>query len=156
MGSELFGYPIITYVWVIGLASISGSVKYLNEFANTGVKRRYEVLYFLRDILSGALSGLMAFWICESFSIKEPLNAVIVTLAGIMGNRAWTEFELILKSAILKVPISTNAAQQQQQQQIIANRQFPQQSQRSTNIEIVSIIPKDLSRMNTDDRTRSS
>lgn len=155
MGSELFGYPIITYVWVIGLASISGSVKYLNEFANTGVKRRYEVLYFLRDILSGALSGLMAFWICESFSIKEPLNAVIVTLAGIMGNRAWTEFELILKSAILKVPISTNAAQQQQQQ-MIANRQFPQQSQRSTNIEIVSTIPKDLSRMNTDDRTRSS
>jgi hypothetical protein len=154
MDSSLFGYPIITYVWVIGLASISGSVKYLNEFANTGVKRRYEVLYFLRDILSGALSGLMAFWICDSFSIKEPLNAVVVALAGIMGNRAWTEFEVILKSAVLKVPVSASAIQPQQ---VVINRQIPQQQvQNAIDIEITSTIPKDLSRMKTDDRSRSS
>ena len=153
MDSSLFGYPIITYVWVIGLASISGSVKYLNEFANTGVKRRYELLYFLRDILSGALSGLMAFWICDSFSIKEPLNAVVVALAGIMGNRAWTEFEMILKSAVLKVPVTTSAIQQPQQvQQTVVSRQV----QNATDIEIVSTIPKDLSRMKADDRSRSS
>ena len=147
MDSSLFGYPIITYAWVIGLASISGSVKYLNEFANTGVKRRYEVLYFLRDILSGALSGLMAFWICDSFSIKEPLNAVVVA-------RAWTEFEVIFKSAVLKVPVSASAIQPQQ---TVINRQIPQQQvQNAIDIEITSTIPKDLSRMKTDDRSRSS
>ena len=95
MDTELFGYPIITYAWVIGLSSISGTVKYLNEFvsrADSHIRKRNEILYFVRDVLSGVVSGLMAFWLCESFSIKEPLNAVIVTIAGIMGNRAWSEF----------------------------------------------------------------
>lgn len=107
MDSLLFGYPISTYFWVIGLSSISGTVKYLNELAtirNGNVSHGKELLYFFRDVLSGIVSGLMAFWLCDSFSIKEPLNAVIVTIAGIMGNRAWVEFEALLKSIILRLP----------------------------------------------------
>ena len=107
MDSLLFGYPLSTYLWVIGLSSISGTVKYLNEFATIrqGVPTHgHELLYFFRDVLTGVVSGLMAFWLCESFSIKEPLNAVVVTIAGIMGNRAWSEFEAILKALLLRIP----------------------------------------------------
>ena len=109
MDTELFGYPIITYVWVIGLSSISGTVKYLNEFVSRAgnTHKRDEILYFMRDVLSGVVSGLMAFWLCDSFSIKEPLNAVLITIAGIMGNRAWTEFEVLLKSILLRMPPAT-------------------------------------------------
>ena len=109
MDSLLFGYPLSTYLWVIGLSSISGTVKYLNELATIrqGVqKSKNELLYFFRDVLTGVVSGLMAFWLCESFSIKEPLNAVAVTIAGIMGNRAWAEFEGLLKAIILRMPTS--------------------------------------------------
>ena len=127
MDTELFGYPIITYAWVIGLSSISGTVKYLNEFVSRAAtcRKRDEILYFMRDVLSGVVSGLMAFWLCDSFTIKEPLNAVIVTIAGIMGNRAWTEFEVLLKSILLRMPSATiisNTRQQDiiQQQQPLA------------------------------------
>lgn len=106
MDSELFGYAISTYLWVIGLSSISGTVKYLNEFVQRDSSRTKEFFYFIRDIFSGILSGLMAFWICEAFAIQQPLNAVVVTLAGIMGNRAWAEFEAILKTIILRIPAS--------------------------------------------------
>lgn len=110
MDTELFGYPIMTYIWVIGLSSISGTVKYLNEFVTykgDASRKGNEFLYFCRDVLSGVVSGLMAFWLCDSFSIKEPLNAVLVTIAGIMGNRAWTEFEVLLKSILLRMPPAT-------------------------------------------------
>lgn len=130
MDTELFGYPIITYVWVIGLSSISGTVKYLNEFvsrAESPTRKRSEILYFVRDVLSGVVSGLMAFWLCDSFSIKEPLNAVIVTIAGIMGNRAWSEFEVLLKSILLRMPSATvipsNRLTQQDSQTAIVQQQ---------------------------------
>lgn len=118
MDSLLFGYPLSTYLWVIGLSSISGTVKYLNEFATVrqGVsKHGNELLYFFRDVLTGVVSGLMAFWLCESFSIKEPLNAVAVTIAGIMGNRAWAEFEGILKAILLRIPTAISTADTKQQ-----------------------------------------
>lgn len=117
MDTELFGYPIITYAWVIGLSSISGTVKYLNEFVSRAAtcRKRDEILYFMRDVLSGVVSGLMAFWLCDSFTIKEPLNAVIVTIAGIMGNRAWTEFEVLLKSILLRMPSATIISNTRQQ-----------------------------------------
>jgi hypothetical protein len=130
MDTELFGYPIITYAWVIGLSSISGTVKYLNEFvsrADSPTRKRNEILYFVRDVLSGVVSGLMAFWLCDSFSIKEPLNAVIVTIAGIMGNRAWSEFEVLLKSILLRMPSATvipsNRLTQQDSQTAIVQQQ---------------------------------
>ena len=117
MDTELFGYPIITYAWVIGLSSISGTVKYLNEFVSRAAtcRKQDEILYFMRDVLSGVVSGLMAFWLCDSFTIKEPLNAVIVTIAGIMGNRAWTEFEVLLKSILLRMPSATIISNTRQQ-----------------------------------------
>ena len=126
MDTELFGYPIITYAWVIGLSSISGTVKYLNEFVSRAAtcRKRDEILYFMRDVLSGVVSGLMAFWLCDSFTIKEPLNAVIVTIAGIMGNRAWTEFEVLLKSILLRMPSATIISNTRQQD-IIQQQQQP-------------------------------
>ena len=135
MDTELFGYPIITYAWVIGLSSISGTVKYLNEFvsrADSHIRKRNEILYFVRDVLSGVVSGLMAFWLCDSFSIKEPLNAVIVTIAGIMGNRAWSEFEVLLKSILLRMPSSTTTIPSTRPTQQDLHQAIVQQQQQTT------------------------
>ena len=74
MDSLLFGYPLSTYLWVICLSSISGTVKYLNEFAairQGAPKHGNELLYFFRDVLT----------------------------------RAWTEFEMLLKAVILRMPL---------------------------------------------------
>lgn len=134
MDSILLGYPVSTYVWIIGLSSISGTVKYLNEYTRVDTHRSNELLCLLRDILTGILSGLMAFWLCESFSIREPLNAVVVTIAGIMGNRAWAEFETLFRTILFKSPIPAVHASVEQQQQIVAQKES-QLQQVSSNID---------------------
>lgn len=99
-----FGYPIETYIWVIGLASAAGMVKNINY---TAITKQFSLLLLLRDILTGGFSGLMAFWICENYEVKIPLNAVAIAIAGIMGARAWEEIETVIRGTILmlaKVP----------------------------------------------------
>lgn len=93
-----FGYPIQTYIWVLGLASAAGAVKYINYSVTNN-----HFLWFMlfKDMLSGALSGLMAFWLCESLGIGSPKNAMLITVAGTMGARAWEEFEQSLKGLII-------------------------------------------------------
>lgn len=45
-----FGYPIETYIWVIGLASAAGMVKNINY---TAITKQFSLLLLLRDILTG-------------------------------------------------------------------------------------------------------
>lgn len=93
-----FGYPIQTYIWVIGLACIAGAVKYVNYSVTT---KSFALITLLKDMLTGGLSGLMSFWLCESLGIGSPKNAIIISIAGIMGSRAWEEFEQIIRSLTL-------------------------------------------------------
>ena len=96
---EIFGFSLHTYLWVIALSSVAGAVKFLHDYAT---QRNFEFLILIRDILAGALSGLMAFWLAESLGVNGPLCAVAVSIAGIMGVRAWDEFERILKIIIFR------------------------------------------------------
>ncbi len=96
---EIFGFSLHTYLWVIALSSVAGSIKFLNDYA---VQRKFEFLLLIRDILAGALSGLMTFWLLESFSIRGPICAVAVCISGIMGVRAWSEFERVLKLIVFR------------------------------------------------------
>lgn len=95
-----FGYPIETYIWVIGLACIAGAIKNINAYASSNTKA-FSFIILLKDILTGGLSGLMAFWLCEYYEVKVPLNAVIISITGIMGARAWDEVEDFIKSLSL-------------------------------------------------------
>ena len=88
-----FSYSTDTYLFVIILASIAGFVRFLNFSVKTG-KMRFVVL--LRDLSTGSLAGLMAFWICEYFNLVGPLSNVAVVVAGVMGVRAIDEIKGIV------------------------------------------------------------
>jgi hypothetical protein len=82
-----FGYPLTTYLWVLGLALIGGAVKYLNQ------STRFSWLLLVRDLVTAGFAGLMTFWICEWAAISGPLSAVLISTSGLMGTRALREIE---------------------------------------------------------------
>ena len=88
-----FTYSTDTYVFVIILASIAGFVRFLNVSVKTG---EMKFLALLRDLFTGILSGLMAFWICDYFNPIGPLSNVAVVIAGVMGVRAIDEIKDII------------------------------------------------------------
>lgn len=86
-----FGYPVLTYVWVVGLACAGGIVKYINS------AKRFSVAILIRDIITSGFAGLIAFWLCEWTNTTGPLMGVLIGVTGVMGNRVWKEFERIIK-----------------------------------------------------------
>ena len=88
-----FVYSTDTYVFVVILASVAGFVRFLNVSVKTG---EMKFLALLRDLFTGILSGLMAFWICEYFNLVGPLSNVAVVIAGVMGVRAIDEIKDII------------------------------------------------------------
>jgi hypothetical protein len=83
-----FGYPLTTYLWVLGLALIGGAVKYLNQKST-----RFSWVILVRDLVTAGFAGLMTFWICEWANISGPLSAVLISTSGLMGTRALREIE---------------------------------------------------------------
>jgi hypothetical protein len=83
------GYPWSTYLWVIVIACVASTVKYLN-----GMKK-FRMGRLLIDILTAGFIGVLTFWLCEAREIRGPMSAVAIAVAGAMGNRAWAEFENI-------------------------------------------------------------
>lgn len=96
-----FIYPLSTYLFVIGLSSISGAIKCISNVCYQ--QQKFSFVQLLSDMLTGGLAGLMAFWACDTLSITDSKMYLVVTIAGIMGIRAWNEFETILKQ-VLRIP----------------------------------------------------
>jgi LydA holin phage, holin superfamily III len=90
--SNPFGYSIITYLWVVGLACAGGAVKYLNN-----PNRDFSIFVLVRDLTTAAFMGLVTFWLCQWTNINGPLSAVLIATAGLMGNRATKELEYIYR-----------------------------------------------------------
>lgn len=86
-----FGYSLITYLWVIGLACAGGIVKYLNGTKSFGF------LILVRDIVTAGFMGLITFWLCQWTQISGPLSAILIATSGLMGNRAAKELEYIYR-----------------------------------------------------------
>lgn len=82
-----FAYPLVQYLWVVGLATVAGIIRHLRYVQDFVFTR------FVVDILSSGLSGLMTFWLLEMVGVRGPFSAVLIATAGLMGNRAWEEFE---------------------------------------------------------------
>lgn len=86
-GKDPFGYPVVTYLFVIGLACFGGLVKYLNTATE------FKLVRLLIDVISSGFTGLLTFWLCEFLHISGSLSAVLIATSGLLGSRAWKEFE---------------------------------------------------------------
>lgn len=89
-----FGYSLLTYAWVVGVACAGGAVKYLNSTV------RFSFANLARDVVTSGFTGLITFWLCEWTNTQGPLMAVMIAVTGLMGNRAWKEFEGIVRSRL--------------------------------------------------------
>lgn len=94
-----FTYPLITYIWVLGLAVVGGIVGHLNRM------RKFRLGAFLIDIISSGFIGLLTFWLCEASDFSQYMTAALVGISGHMGSRAWFELENALRSK-LGLPLS--------------------------------------------------
>jgi len=91
MDKDPFGYPALTYAWVIGLAAVAASIRHLNNMS------RFSATRLLIDALSGGFTGLLTFWLCEWSNITGPLSAFLIGMSGLMGSHAWQEFVNVLR-----------------------------------------------------------
>ncbi len=89
-----FGYPFLTYLWVIGLACFGGVVRHLNRMS------KFVFSTFFIDLLTSGFTGLITFWLCEWGNIQGPMGAVLIATSGMMGNRAWQELERLWRIRI--------------------------------------------------------
>ncbi len=91
MDKDPFGYPALTYLWVIGLAAVAASVRHLHDM------RQFSAGRLFIDALTGGFTGLLTFWLCEGSNITGPWSAFLIGMSGLMGSRAWQEFVNILR-----------------------------------------------------------
>lgn len=81
-----FGYPLVTYIWVIGLGLIGGLLRYLTTM------ERFNVIRLITEILSSGFIGLITFWMCEYQDLGKLMTAILVAIAGHLGGKVWDEF----------------------------------------------------------------
>jgi hypothetical protein len=86
-GKDPFDYSITQYLWVVGIACIAGLVKHINNAKKVNGGK------FLIDLITAGFTGVLTFWLCESINIHGPISAILIATGGLMGNRAWFEFE---------------------------------------------------------------
>ena len=76
-------YTVLQYLLVMILGAIGGLVARLQIICWKCAAGRLAV-----DACTSGFCGLLAFWACESISMKPLLTAVIIGITGHMGSRA--------------------------------------------------------------------
>lgn len=80
-------YGILTWVWVIGLSILGGTVRTLTNLGvwMTGwdLLRRWVI-----DVTVSAFIGIITFFLCEYAAFPPTLTAAIVGISAHMGTRA--------------------------------------------------------------------
>lgn len=87
-------YPILTYLWVAGLAVIGGVISHLRKI-NGGAK--WNLVRFSLDIGTSAFVGIITFWLCEAAELQPLVTAALIGVSGHMGSRAFFVIENALR-----------------------------------------------------------
>lgn len=89
-----FGYPLETYLWVVGVACIAGVIKHINT------AKKVTLVKLAIDVLTAGFMGVLTFWVLEAIPIRGPMAAVLIATGGLMGNKAMKEFEALYRARI--------------------------------------------------------
>lgn len=85
-------YSLLTYGWVLTLASWGGVVNFLRK-RKSGDARPFNVVELIGEIVTSAFAGMVTFWLCEASGIGGLITAALVGISGHMGSRAIFAFE---------------------------------------------------------------
>jgi hypothetical protein len=93
-------YTWITYLWVIGLSILGGTVRTLTHLkmgmSFNDVCRRWFV-----DIIVSAFIGIITFFLCEYAQLSQLLTASFVGVSAHMGTRAIVIIEEFLYKKVM-------------------------------------------------------
>lgn len=85
-------YPLLTYLWVIAIASWGGIVSFYRKM-KSGRARPFNFVEFIGEITTSAFVGVMTFWLCEAAAINPFVSAALIGISGHMGSRAIWQLE---------------------------------------------------------------
>ena len=94
-------YSLLTYLWVIGLSILGGTVRTLTNL-KTGMTWRELCRRWIIDITVSAFIGIITFFLCEYANLEPVLTAAFVGVSAHMGTRAIVIIEEILYKKAIK------------------------------------------------------
>lgn len=94
--NDPFGFPALTYIWVIFISGLGGAVSFMKKLRH-GEVRVFNITEFIGEIVTSAFAGMITFWLCKSANLDPMLSAALVGISGHMGGRAIYLFEKFLE-----------------------------------------------------------
>jgi len=88
-------YSLITYVWVVGLSILGGTVRTLTNI-KIGMNWKDVFRRWIIDITVSAFIGIVTFFLCEYAQLEPVLTAAFVGISAHMGTRAIVIIEEML------------------------------------------------------------
>lgn len=92
-------YSLITYAWVILIASWGGVVNYITRVKQSKVAK-FSIVTLIGELLISGFAGVLTFWICQSFELDQLLTAACVGIAGHAGGRTIIMLEYVFNKKI--------------------------------------------------------
>jgi len=85
-------YPLKQYLFILCLSLLGGLVGWYSK-VRKGQLAATNLMALIGELATSALSGLLAFYLCEYLNLAPVLTAAVVGVAGHMGTRAinWAE-----------------------------------------------------------------
>jgi len=79
-------YSLLTYLWVVGLSILGGTVRTLTNL-KMGMSWNDLFRRWIIDITVSAFIGIITFFLCEYASLEPVLTAAFVGISAHMGTR---------------------------------------------------------------------
>lgn len=88
-------YPLKQYLFILALSLLGGLAGWYNK-VRKGQLAATNLMALIGELCTSALSGLLAFYLCEYMNLAPVLTAAAVGVAGHMGTRGinWIEDHL--------------------------------------------------------------
>jgi len=86
------GYPLLTYLWVLGLSVWGGLVSFIQK-VRSGSVRPFNIFELFGELMVAGFVGMLTFWICESSGMPELVTAACIGVTSHMGTRGLFRLE---------------------------------------------------------------
>ena len=93
-------YSLVTYIWVIGLSILGGTVRTLTHL-KMGMSFRDLCRRWIIDIVVSAFIGMVTFFLCEYAQLDQMLTAAFIGISAHMGTRAIVIIEEFLYKKVM-------------------------------------------------------
>jgi hypothetical protein len=91
--------PLRDYGFMLSLALLGGMASWWAK-VRKGDRSAMSIYAFIGELVTSALAGLLAFFVCKYFALSPWLTAAIVGMAGHMGTRALSAGEALLQRKV--------------------------------------------------------